>query len=351
MRVDEVIVGQEQPEQGERRLSRDRVARLSRIALSPRFSFVDVPSGRSDSVLVLGSGRSGTTWLAELINYRNEFRTIWEPFNTLYSSMPQGTGFRWGAYRHPRDPDSALEVRLRLLFEGRERSRWIDGHNTRRLPRRRLVKSIEMTNLADWIRLRLPEVPIAYLVRHPFAFADSHLALGWPAITAIDAEVRAGAEQVVERLDRATRQAVHALSSSSDDTFERLVHRWCLENVLALRRPSPGVCTIFYEDLVLDTATELDRLGSYLGVEFDETALVHAALPSRTDFRSRASARSAGIVSTEAFVADWRTRVSPDQRARGLRVLEAFGLDEWYADGPLPGTRRTDGQEALSTVR
>jgi hypothetical protein len=335
MRVDEQIIGQAQPARTTRVVSLARLARLRRAALSPQFSFVDVPTERADAVLVLGSGRSGTTWVAELVNFQNEFRTIWEPFNTVYSPLASSVGFRWAEYRHPREADPQLEGQLRHLLEGRARSRWLDAHNTRRLPRRRLVKSIEMTNLAAWIRLRFPEVPVVYLVRHPFAFAESHVGLGWPSIRQIDAEVDQSAAGVVARLDAATRRRIGKLRTTSDP-FERLVRRWCIENVLALHRRPPDVHLVHYESLVLETQAELHRLGDHVSVAFDERALTRASEPSRTDFRGRACDRRRQAASPESFVADWRSAVSPARRASGLRVLDAFGLLDVYDDDPLP---------------
>ena len=34
-----------------------------------------------DVVLISGSGRSGTSWLANICNYKNDFRYIFEPLN------------------------------------------------------------------------------------------------------------------------------------------------------------------------------------------------------------------------------------------------------------------------------
>ena len=41
--------------------------------------YLDTDKRLENTVLVAGSGRSGTTWLAQILNFRKEFRMIFEP--------------------------------------------------------------------------------------------------------------------------------------------------------------------------------------------------------------------------------------------------------------------------------
>ena len=38
----------------------------------------------NNSVVLIGTGRSGTTWVEDIINCNNDFRIMFEPFNTHY---------------------------------------------------------------------------------------------------------------------------------------------------------------------------------------------------------------------------------------------------------------------------
>ena len=52
---------------------------LSRL---PGGLYVDLEKGdHRSSVFLAGSGRSGTTWLSEIINHRRGYRYVFEPFN------------------------------------------------------------------------------------------------------------------------------------------------------------------------------------------------------------------------------------------------------------------------------
>jgi len=48
---------------------------------------------KNDVVFVSGSGRSGTSWLANLCNYRNDFRYLFEPLNPAV--LPPNTVNQW----------------------------------------------------------------------------------------------------------------------------------------------------------------------------------------------------------------------------------------------------------------
>ena len=55
----------------------------------------------NNTILVAGVGRSGTTLLAETINYDNQFRLMFEPFNKykVFSSDMKGNNFTYQSDR------------------------------------------------------------------------------------------------------------------------------------------------------------------------------------------------------------------------------------------------------------
>ena len=61
---------------------------LSRL---PGGAYVDLEKGdHRSSVFLAGSGRSGTTWLSEIINHRRGYRYVFEPFNPSQRSALSG---------------------------------------------------------------------------------------------------------------------------------------------------------------------------------------------------------------------------------------------------------------------
>ena len=121
--------------------------------------YLDLGHRIGDTTLVVGTGRSGSTWLAEILNHRNEYRLVFEPFRS--DRVRKARPFRRGHYIDPADQDHPLSRTIDSLLAGRVRSWWTDRQNRRRVATRRIVKEIRITNLLPWIRARHPALPIA----------------------------------------------------------------------------------------------------------------------------------------------------------------------------------------------
>src|SRR5829696_6063462 len=121
---------------------------------------------RPQTLLFLaGSGRSGTTWLSEIINHRRGYRYVFEPFN------PREVGpfehFNTKQYLRPDDQREEFLEPARLALTGGLRDPWTDRFNGRIVARRRLIKDIRANLLLGWIRANFPGMPIILLLRHP----------------------------------------------------------------------------------------------------------------------------------------------------------------------------------------
>ncbi|HXW76159.1 MAG TPA: hypothetical protein VEJ20_01985, partial [Candidatus Eremiobacteraceae bacterium] len=101
-----------------------------------------------NTVVLAGSGRGGTTWIAEIINYDNEYRFIFEPFAA--HKVPLAKEFRNRQYLRPDDPAPAFFKPARLLLSGAFRNSWTDFYNHRVRSSRRLVKDIRINLFLSW---------------------------------------------------------------------------------------------------------------------------------------------------------------------------------------------------------
>jgi hypothetical protein len=316
----------------------DRGIASLRYRLSPRSAYLDLHTEADHTILVAGSRRSGTTWLGEVVNYRNDRRTLFEPFHPLHSSWARRGRLEWAHYSEPEFADDALYEMCTRLWSGHVRDAWVDKHNTKRVARRRLVKCVECTNLLPWIARRFPQVRMTYLVRHPFAVAESQMSMTFQDDGLTDLDVLRHRTRLLDGVYLTLRDSTRAraLVEQSSDRFENHVIRWCLENRVPLSMlDGREAHLLFYEDLVLHTRAELARLGRHLGMQFDSTALEASRKPSRTDFRNRAQLVHEGVDPID-FLGAWQENLTPDDVARGLAVLEAFELDHVYSDEVLP---------------
>src|SRR5436190_17299112 len=141
---------------------RERLA--SRVRILRRELFLDRNRTPSRAVLVLGSGRSGTTWLAETIARQHKSRLVFEPFHPRLGVPEESLRLF-----PPEDDDPAFELAVERVLSGRARSVQIDQVLLARLPRGRVIKDVHASNLLPWFRARHPGVPIVFTVRNPIA--------------------------------------------------------------------------------------------------------------------------------------------------------------------------------------
>ncbi len=265
--------------------------------------YLDLGHGIRDTTLVVSTGRSGSTWVAEVINHRRDHRLVFEPFRS--DRVRRARAFKLGQYIDPADQAHPLARDVDALLAGRVRNWWTDRQNPKRIARRRIVKEIRITNLIPWIRARHPELRIVYVVRDPVAVARSWLELDWSDglddFLAQD-ELLACFDGISDHITAVAQRG---------DRFERLVLRWCLENAIPLRaQVSSDVHLVEYERLRDDPGPELEHLFAYLGTPGDG-ALEAVGRPSQTaDFPRRGG----------------RVEIDEARKRRARELLELFEL-------------------------
>jgi hypothetical protein len=280
-----------------------------RAPLSRLLGTVHVDLGRDhrNAVFLAGSGRSGTTWVSEMINYRNGYRYVFEPFHP--GKVRVCKNFRRKQYLRPDDRREEYLVPARTILTGDLRNLWADRFNRRLVARRRLIKDIRANLLLGWMRANFPGMPMILVLRHPCAVAASRTALGW----------RDNLSDTMEQEDLVEDflLPVEAEIRAARDAFERHVFSWCIENYVPLRQFAPGEIQLsFYESFLAHPEEEIPRLFTFIGEDFDERVYRALRRPSALDA--------------------WRRRVSGSRLERTLEILALFGLDRIYGEGAMP---------------
>jgi hypothetical protein len=277
------------------------------------------------TAVLVGTARSGTTWLAELIDSQVPCRLLFEPFHP--GKVPAYSGYRYFQYMPPDADDVQLQEFCSGLLEGRLSGPWIDGHLAHLRPRLRLVKDIRPTLMLKWLSLRFPAVPIIYAIRHPCAVVASRLRLGW----ATDEDLAEFLRQpllVREHLEPFLKVIERARLPE-----EKHAAIWCISNIVPLRQFASGGWTlVFYEAVHHRPEQELSRLFGAFGATYGPD--VHTAMrrPSRTT-RTLGAAR----VATQARQGlQWERHLTTDQIRRVYDIVAAFGLDHLYGESPMP---------------
>lgn len=278
---------------------------------------------------IAGCERSGTTWLANIVNYRNDFRLLFEP---LRPGMAFTQGINQRTYLRPDDPAPAFRALMERILAGGVRDPHVDHLNLRLLPCRRLAKFVRANLLLKWLVHRFPGVPVLFLTRHPFAVAASRMRKGWNWFPSIKASLF---EQPQLRADVLDAHAARFERAASP--FVQGVLIWCVEHIVPFRQLAPGdVRLVFYEDLVTAPRASIPPLLAHAGVPLRERVFDVLDVPSPTS-----SERSARLVDRDALLRDHG--VSAAEIDEAMDALRAFGLDRVYGEGPEPLCREPFG--------
>lgn len=292
------------------------------------------------TVLMLGSGRSGTTWLAESIARQHRSRLIFEPFHPQLGATGKGARL----FLDPADHPPAFEEPARRILSGRARGPYIDSVRVARLPRGRVVKDVHASNLLPWLRANYPEVPVVYVVRHPIAASLSRLRSKVFYGLGDYLETRAGREDA-ESSPVAAWLPLYDGYRKHQEPLVRLVAEWCIENVYPLGHcDDPGVALTFYETAVQNPVSELARLGKLCAGALGPTRVTpmssEVRKPSAMDWRGTAAeAQRSG--EWKQHLGRWTSVVQRPVVEQCLQVLSEFGLDRLYGPDPLPATDPT----------
>ena len=290
--------------------------------LHTRWHFDLAPDYRR-AILLAGLGRSGTTWLAELINHDNQYRFLFEPFRR--DKVPLVHNFRRRQYLRPDDSAENYAPAVQRIFAGQVRNDWIDQFNGRFIAVRRLVKDIRANLLLKWFHIHLPDMPIILLMRHPCAYANSRLQQGY------DAD-----DFLTDMLDQPELIEDHLAPFSQDirrasTPFDKHIMQWCIENYVPLRQFKPGEMYVaHYEAICEQPAMEIERLFKFLGKPFNPTLVQNVERPSVM------TAKWSAIMNGGDRIGMWRKNITTAQTHQAMAILKTFGLDGIYNDGLLP---------------
>jgi hypothetical protein len=306
----------------ERMVSAGRRARW----MLPRLIF-DFDGDYRRSVLLAGSGRSGTSWVPDVLNHDNRYRYIYEPFHSIH--VPIARDWLPRQYMRPDDTDPQRFAVAETIFSGRLRNGYADAYNRCIIVKQRLIKDTRLQLALKWVHTRFPEMPLIYLMRHPCAVVNSRM------------QLQRNSDLQKHFLSQPLLMADHlakfrdAMLAAADD-FERHVYIWCIENYVPFRQLAAGdVHLVFYEHVCTDPRAELERLRAFVGLPFDERALDRVDKPSIQARKLHGGGTSA-IVTGANLVDSWRKYVPPERVRKTIEILKTFGLDAIYGGDSMP---------------
>lgn len=288
-----------------------------------RIFYIDLNRDYKNSILLVGSGRSGTTWLSDIINYRNEYRYIFEPCHPQKVAAAKTFGNR--KYIRKDDKNPQYFEAANKIFSGEIRNFWADNFNAKYIANKRLIKTIRMPLMVHWIYENFPSMPIICLVRHPIPTALS--AVKFNLFVRLE-DFLSQEELVSDYLlpfMEPIKKAIHG------DEFEKHLYAWCIENYVMLKQINDiNIHLIFYEELCIEPETEIKKIFNYLGKEFDDKVLELISRPSTVSRGWSAVKKGTDLLH------GWRKEVERRQMDKAIEILKLFGLEKLYCEDSMP---------------
>jgi hypothetical protein len=287
----------------------------------------DRGGGPEDAVVIAGSGRSGTTWVEEIVNAGRWARVMFEPLRV--SEVPELRPL--GAYTYLRPGDTRhLRLVERLLSGQPRHNRWINHQNYTRVATRRIVKEIRGHCMLAWLQSAFPQTPLVFTVRHPVTVVASQERMGW----------RGQLDRFTSQPDLVADHLGPILSTIEgvEAPVQKLAAQWCVENLVAFRTLGATDATLVsYEALAADPPTWTPRLLAAVGRADDASRLADVGARPSKMARSDSVVRHGGDAVADAF-----RRVPQETRRQVLEVVEACGLGALYGDDPSPDAQAID---------
>ncbi|NIR49309.1 sulfotransferase domain-containing protein [candidate division KSB1 bacterium] len=281
-----------------------------------------------NTVFVAGTGRSGTTWISNILNHKNGYRYIFEPFYP--QNVPMCRNFKYRQYLRPMDHRSDYLYPAECVVTGKFRNAWTDRYNVSFFSSKRLIKDIRANLLLKWLKNHFPEIKIVLVLRHPCAVACSKLKLGWGS----HLELLLSQYQLMNDYLEPFRSEI----VTAETSFEKHIFLWCIENYVPLQQfKRAEIHLVFYEHFCHNPEREIQRLFRFLGMPFKEEVLAHLHFPSVVSHKDSA------IISGESLIDSWRKDITMEQVRRAEEILYLFGLDTIYTKVSMPNVDSQEG--------
>ncbi len=295
----------------------------------------------TSKVWIAGSGRSGTTWLGQLVGAVPGTSSVFEPLHPERVRLSRATvdlmHSNTRPYLGPEETSRSWSRLIKDIYRGRYDNDWtrqgfegiaehwtIGDHLRDALAGKRVVKAIRSNLLIGWLA-RTTDVKVVYIIRHPCSTILSQKTAGW----AMDPKGLLASRRLVrEHLAQFEWLGEGEFGSEA----ERRAVFWSVENLVPLRQAVGGMFhVVTYEALVTDPVAEAGKLFAYLGWQLDDD-----------DWRRVEQA--AGPPSTSRL-GRWAKEMEGAEVDEILSVVARFGIDLYDRDlmphGPAMG-RRTE---------
>ncbi|QIE60626.1 sulfotransferase domain-containing protein [Rasiella rasia] len=185
-------------------------------------------------IIIVGSARSGTSWLAETIAKQHRYRSLFEPEHEFQTK----NGYLLcDKFIETSDAFKEGTAYLKNVFLNRVDSDWIAQNSNRKykrhlwpfIPKKFVIKFVRCNLLAPYIQTRF-NIPVLHIIRNPYEVLQSQQRVQFPWL--YNLHHFTAQQNLVTLLKDTYNFDITNVASLSD--LEKLTVRWCVENVVPI---------------------------------------------------------------------------------------------------------------------
>jgi hypothetical protein len=278
-----------------------------------------------DFILVFGSGRSGTTWLADAISQAFGYRLIFEPFWHLHIDV---NGVRDSFHhRYISIEDNRYDNHIKYVMSGKYKN-MRTNMNYRCGPfRGRVIKDICANLFMEKILQIFPHTPIIFVIRHPCAVVLSRLRKGnWSSPWGRHAYLFNNQKDLVEEYFNNKRFI-------PKDELEDHAITYCYENYLRLLIRNENIYFVYYERLVLDIRSEMEKIFNYIEKRGNQRRCINSLQEIRIKYLITSPDRQMSLMKDRVrHLYSWRNDLTAKDNEEIKKIVRQFRLEYVYEE-------------------
>jgi hypothetical protein len=278
-----------------------------------------------DFILVLGSGRSGTTWLADAISQAFDYRLIFEPFWNLHIDVNGERDFFH--HRYISTEDDMSDNHIKYVMSGKYKN-MRTNMNYRYGPfRGRVIKDICSSLFIEKILQIFPQAPIIFVIRHPCAVVLSRLKkTRWSAPWGWHAYLFNNQKDLIEKYFN-NKQFI------PKDELEDHAITYCYENYLPLLIGNENINFVYYEKLVLDIRSEMEKILSYIEKRGNKGRCIDSLQKIKIKYLIISPESKLSLMKSRVrHLYSWRNDLDERDIERIKKIVRQFGLKYVYEE-------------------
>jgi hypothetical protein len=301
-------------------------------------------------IFVLGFGRSGTTWISDVISKVTGQLILFEPFHPSVTEFSRE--FSYASISN--DNSSLLWTYLQDVMEKKHRKMWlmrnhipvtldvVSGSFLNEIWERCDVigfKEVRANFMISWL-CQYFDCKVVYIVRHPCAVVSSILKrtnfweFGWPE-TYIEFLNKSLYSHDAKVADSSIPQSYYYIINSAESYIDKIAVMWSITHLLAYKQIKQlGLPLFFYEDFYAHPFQFVNHLLEYLELGNRNIHPAYIFTPSMTTLKTLH-----GLYEKETDIERmgaaifWDKILSDGQVEQIMNIVEGFGIHIYDKSG------------------